>query len=284
MNSISLYNKVFELISNARKSLVRNVNYTMVYTYYEIGRMIVEDEQQGTERAEYGKNLLEDLSQKLSKEFGKGFSRTNLVQMRTFYTVYSIHQTLSDEFQNIDNECKAIKTPDNLAIPKFELGWSHYIKLMRISNPDERRFYEIEAINNNWSLRELQRQFYSALYERLALSRDKEGIKQLATQGQLLEKPEDIIKDPYILEFVGLPELSQYSESDLEHEIINKLENRNQILEFRNQKIENMPYKNLEARKQSINNDKIDELKRISSGLINRINHKPKIYFLKSNF
>ena len=224
MNSISLYNKVSELISNARKSLVRNINYTMVYTYYEIGRMIVEDEQQGAIRAEYGKNLLEDLSQKLSKEFGKGFSRTNLEQMRIFYMIYSIPQTLSGEFQDVDNECKEIKTIDDSAIPKFELGWSHYIKLMRISNPEERRFYEIEAINNNWSLRELQRQFDSALYERLALSRDKEGIKQLATQGQLLEKPEDIIKDPYILEFVGLPELSQYSESDLEHEIINKLE------------------------------------------------------------
>ena len=179
MNSISLYSKVSELISNARKSLVRNVNYTMVYTYYEIGRMIVEDEQQGTERAEYGKNLLEDLSQKLSKEFGKGFSRTNLVQMRTFYTVYSIRQALSDEFYDTDKECTAVETSDNSAIPQFELSWSHYTKLMRISNPEERRFYEIEAINSNWSLRELQRQFDSALYERLALSRDKEGIKQL---------------------------------------------------------------------------------------------------------
>ena len=208
-SNINLYNKISELITSARKSLVRNINYTMVYAYYEIGRMIVEDEQKGSERAEYGKNVLKELSRKLSAEFGKGFSQTNLEQMRMFYNVYTIPQTVSEELQDT---------------PKFELSWSHYVKLMRISSPEERRFYEIETINNNWSLRELQRQFDSALYERLALSRDKAEIKLLASKGQILEKPNDIIKDPYILEFVGLPELAQYSESDLEHELINKLE------------------------------------------------------------
>ena len=184
MNSkINFYSKISELITSARKSLVRNINYTMVYTYYEIGRMIVEEEQKGAERAEYGKNMLKELSQKLSAEFGKGFSLTNLEQMRMFYNAYSIPQTLSEELQDAENQIP----------PRFELGWSHYIKLMRIPTLEERRFYEIEAISNNWSLRELQRQFDSALYERLALSRSKDGIKLLAAKGQILETPKDSI-------------------------------------------------------------------------------------------
>jgi len=221
---MNLYSKISELIIGARKSLVRNINYTMVYTYYEIGQMIVEDEQKGAERAEYGKNVLKELSQKLSVEFGKGFSATNLEQMRMFYTVYSIPQTVSEELQGVENRIETIKISKKRIAPKFELSWSHYIKLMRIPTLEERQFYEIEAINNNWSLRELQRQFDSALYERLALSRDKDEIKLLAAKGQILEKPNDMIKDPYILEFVGLPELAQYSESDLESELISKLE------------------------------------------------------------
>jgi len=183
--------------------------------------MIVEEEQQGADRAVYGKNMLKELSQKLSAEFGKGFSETNLEQMRMFYHVYSIPQTSSEELQNFDDEMINLR---NSTSPKFALSWSHYIKLMRITNPDERKFYEIEAISNSWSLRELQRQFDSALYERLSLSRDKEEIKQLATKGHVLEKPEDLIKDPYIIEFVGLPELAQYSESNLEQQLIDKLE------------------------------------------------------------
>ncbi len=175
----------------------------MVITYFEIGRMIVEEEQNGKERAEYGKKIIEELSKRLNTEFGKGFSQRNLEQMRQFYLIYSKTHTLSAE---------------------FNLSWSHYLKLMRIENEDERKYYEIEAFSNNWSLRELQRQFDSALYERLVLSRDKKAVKELSEKGQILEIPRDTIKDPYILEFIGLPENSQYSENDLEQKIIDKLE------------------------------------------------------------
>lgn len=199
----NLYTQIAQLLQVARKTVVRTVNQTMVHTYFEIGRMIVEDEQQGKERAEYGKQVLKELSKRLSADFGKGFSERNLEQMRQFYLAYSIPQTTS---------------------AKFILSWSHYLKLMRMENLDERRFYEIECASNNWSLKELQRQFDSALYERLALSRDKQGVKQLAEKGQVVEKPTDILKDPYILEFLDLPELHQYSESDLETAVIDKLE------------------------------------------------------------
>ncbi|MGI6394133.1 MAG: PDDEXK nuclease domain-containing protein [bacterium] len=199
-----LYTKIADLINAARENVVRAVNQTMVYTYFEIGRMIVEDEQQGKERAEYGKQVLKELSAKLTKDFGKGFSVDNLQNMRQFYMVFSNYETTSR---------------------KFILSWSHYLKLMRIKDSDERSFYEIECAANNWSLKELQRQFNSALYERLVLSRDKKGVKQLAEQGQIIEKPADILKDPYILEFLNLPEHHKYSENDLEKEIIDKLEN-----------------------------------------------------------
>jgi predicted nuclease of restriction endonuclease-like (RecB) superfamily len=212
MSIISLNNlseKISNLLNDARKSVLQAVNHTMVLTYFEIGRMIVEEEQNGKERADYGSQLLSDLSQSLTKDFGKGFSVTNLKQMRQFYSVYSKHvtsvkgQTLSDE---------------------FKLSWSHYIKLMRIDDELERKFYEIETFKNNWSLRELDRQYNSALFTRLALSKDKNEILKLAEQGQVIEKPIDAIKDPYVLEFIGLPEQNTYSESDLEQKLIDKLE------------------------------------------------------------
>lgn len=197
------FNKVAQLLKQARSSVVHSINMTMVYAYFEIGRMIVEEEQGGIERAEYGKYILQELSKRLIAEFGKGFSQRNLGQMRQFYLVYSKAQTLPAE---------------------FKLSWSHYLKLMRIDNEDERRFYEIESIDNNWSLRELQRQFDSALYERLALSRDKKGIRELSEKGQIIEKAQDSLKDPYILEFIGLPEEKKYSESEFEQKTIDKLE------------------------------------------------------------
>ena len=206
--SDALYLKIAELLQSARQAVVRNVNQAMVYTYYEIGRVIVEDEQQGKERAEYGKQILQDLAVKLTTDFGRGFSVVNLRQMRAFYLSYSIQQ----------------KSSAKLQIPQFQLSLSHYLKLMRIKNEDERNFYEIECLANNWSLRELQRQFDSALYERLALSRDKEGVKNLAQKGQIIEKPTDLLKDPYILEFLDLAEQYRYSESDFEQALIDKLE------------------------------------------------------------
>ena len=198
-----IYEEIHDLLYKARENIVSNINSTMTKTYFLIGKRIVEEEQNGNKRAEYGKNLIKILSEKLTKEFGKGFSQRNLEQMRTFYVRYSIPQTLSAE---------------------FKLSWSHYLILMRIENISTRNFYEIEAIQNNWSLRELKRQVNSALYERLVLSKDKEKVKELAVKGQIIEKPQDIIKDPYILEFLGLDEKSDYSENKLETEIINKLE------------------------------------------------------------
>lgn len=199
----NIYEEIKGLLKSARESIVSNVNSTMTKTYFLIGKRIVEEEQNGNERAEYGKSLIKNLSLELTKEFGKGFSQRNLEQMRKFYKVYEIPQTLSAEFR---------------------LSWSHYLILMRMDNIAERNFYEIEAVQNNWSLRELRRQIDSALYERLALSRDKEKVKELAFKGQIIEKPKDIIKNPYILEFLGLEEESGYSENDLETAIINHLE------------------------------------------------------------
>lgn len=202
-DSDKFFDKIAKLLVEARNSIVQTVNKTMVQTYFEIGRMIVEEEQNGNIRAEYGKQVVIELSKKLTNEFGKGFSRRNLEQMRQFFLVYSKTQTVS---------------------AVFNLSWSHYLKLMRIDNENERKFYEIEAFENNWSLRELQRQFDSALYERLALSRDKSGIQKLAEKGQIIETAKDSLKDPYILEFIGLPESLKYSESKLEQKIIDKLE------------------------------------------------------------
>ncbi len=227
-----LFQQVVELLQNARQQVLRTVNSTMVYTYFEIGRIIVEEEQSGKDRAEYGKQILKGLSKQLTNEFGKGFSVDNLQNMRKLYLVYSISETVSsiskDAHQKYETVSSISKNQDRIELEKvtlnFRLTWSHYIFLMNIDDHKERKFYEIEAVKYRWSLRELKRQYDSALYTRLALSRDKEGVLKLSQQGQIIEKPKDIIKDPYILEFLGLPELHQYSETELEAEIISKLE------------------------------------------------------------
>ncbi len=199
----SLYQDIKKLLHNARNKVYQTINTTMTQTYYQIGKRIVEEEQGGEVRAEYGTALLKNLSNELIKEFGKGYSEQNLKNMRQFFLTYQKRQTLSSE---------------------FKLSWSHYIFLTRIENIDERNFYEIEAAQNNWSLRELKRQFDTGLFERLSLSKNKSKVKELSTKGQVVQKVEDMIKDPYILEFVGLPELTSYSESDLEQKLIDKLE------------------------------------------------------------
>lgn len=198
-----LYDNVVTLIENARKKVILSVNTTMTLTYFEIGRLIVEHEQRGMERAEYGKAVLKELSQRLTQKLGKGFSVDNLQNMRQFYLTYSIYETVSRN---------------------FKLSWSHYLKLIRIENLEERKFYEIESVQNNWSLRELRRQFDSSLYERLSLSRSKDQVTLLSEKGQQIERPGDILKDPYILEFLGLGEKASYSESDLENRIIDHLQ------------------------------------------------------------
>ena len=222
-----IFHQVAELLQNARQQVLRTVNSTMTITYFEIGKIIVEEEQNGKDRAEYGKKLLKGLSQQLTKEFGKGFSIRNLEFIRKFYLTYSNSEAFSRIFeiqnaQSMTAEFKSEKTKSLISF--FKLTWTHYIFLMQIDDEKERCFYEIESKKHNWSVRELKRQYDSALYTRLSLSRDKEGILKLSEKGQIIEKPKDIIKDPYILEFLGLPELPQYSESQLEEEIINKLE------------------------------------------------------------
>lgn len=198
----SFYKEIKKLLQDARQKVYQSINTTMTKTYYEIGKRIVEEEQGGEKRAEYGKALLKNLSEQLSKEFGKGYSVDNLENMRRFYLSFSKSETVSR---------------------KFKLSWSHYIFLTRIENINEREFYENEASENSWSLRELKREFNSGLYERLALSKDKKEVTTLS-KGQSINSTKDIIKDPYVLEFVGLPELSSYSESQLEQKLIDKLE------------------------------------------------------------
>jgi predicted nuclease of restriction endonuclease-like (RecB) superfamily len=205
MTDEQLYAQVAELIELARKKVAAAVNLTMVHTYFEIGRMIIEQQQLGKDRAAYGQQILKSLSEKLTAKFGKGFSVENLDRMRFFYKAYA-------------------QKNSSTALTNFELSWSHYLVLMRIENQDERNFYEIESKACNWSLKELSRQCNSALYQRLALSRDKEKVAQLAQKGQVITSAQDIIKDPLVLEFLGLEERSAYSESQLERKIIDHLQ------------------------------------------------------------
>ena len=179
-------------------------NSGLVKTYWEIGRIIVEDEQGHSDRAEYGKSLIADLSNKLTKEYGKGFSKSNLFYMRSFYLTYPIFQTLSGK-----------------------LSWSHYLELLSIDDKNKRSFYEKETVNANWSVRELKRQINTSLFERLLLSsgdENKEKVLDLALKGNEIATPNDIIKDPYVFEFLGLPEEKPIMESDLEKALITHIE------------------------------------------------------------
>ncbi len=195
-----VYDRIRDIIENARGNIARAVNSEMVVAYWHIGREIVEEEQKGKSRADYGKKLLGNLSKKLTDEFGKGFDETNLRKIRQFYLCFPIRDAL-----------------------RLELSWTHYRILMHIENPHARSFYEIECVKNNWSVRELERQKGSLLFERLALSKDKKGLMELALKGQQLQSYKDLIKDPYVLEFTGLPEREKLYESDLEQAVIDNL-------------------------------------------------------------
>ncbi len=220
------YSEIIYLLQSARSKVIRTINQTMVNTYFEIGRRIVEEEQHGRERAEYGKQVVKKLSKALTSRFGKGFSERNIEQMRRFYLIYSKSQTVSAVSKKAPKALSAKFVDTNWQVPSatFVLSWSHYLILMRIDEEDERKFYEIETQKNKWSVRELKRQYNSALYTRLVLSRNKDQIKELSKKGLIIEKPGDAVKDPYILEFLGLPERASYSESQLEQELIDKLE------------------------------------------------------------
>ena len=180
---------------------------------------IVEHEQKGEKRAMYGQALLKALSAHLTAEFGQGFSVSNLQLMRKFFIEYKfrIQQQAAVEFNPVVISKPSQKSP-------FTLSWTHYVLLLTIKNLDERRFYEIEATSEGWSIPELKRQVAACLYERLALSRSKTAVRKLAHDGQIVTRPEDILKEPYVLEFLGLDEKTKYSENDLETAIINRLE------------------------------------------------------------
>ena len=199
------------------------INLKDFYYWYTQDQFIevsdeVAEEQQGKERAEYGKYILKNLSERLTNILGRGFSYDNLKLMRKFYMVYSKDSIGEKAFPQSDN------LPVNQEGRKFYLSWSHYLILMRIMDENERHFYEIETYRNGWSKDELSRQYGSSLYERLSLSRNKDEIMKLALEGQIIESPRGIFKDPYVFEFTGLPELVTYSESDLETKLIDNLQ------------------------------------------------------------
>ena len=229
------------LILAARRAVVRSVDTLQVLTSFEIGHRIVEHEQQGAARAEYGKRVLSELADRLTAEFGRGYSRSNLQNMRHFFLVYrdrrsQIRQMLSGKLKADLSEKRQTPSgksgPSTPSVPAppaqftqpFLLGWSQYVFLLGINDAEERAFYEIESARNGWTVPELKRQFNASLYERLALSRDKHGIRTLAQQGQIVGRPQDLLKEPYVLEFLGLDEKAAYSETELESAIIDKLE------------------------------------------------------------
>jgi predicted nuclease of restriction endonuclease-like (RecB) superfamily len=222
------FNKVAYIIEKARTYVGRTADLTMCITYFEVGRMIVEEEQGGKVRAEYGKGLLNELSSYLTEKLGRGFSLTNLKNAKKFYLTYlqSIQQLLTVKFKKSQLLTDFFTEPqkNQLLTDLFKVSWTHYVVLMRIENADERSFYELEAACNQWTVDELKRQYNSSLYERLALSRDKVEVMRLAKEGQTIEKPRDILKNPLVLEFLNMAEDSTYSETDLESAIILKLQ------------------------------------------------------------
>lgn len=201
---VPVVKEIRSILDTARNSVARQVNNELLNTYWNIGRIICEYEQTMPERADYGKQTLKELSKELTKEFGKGFSRANLYNMRLFYQSYEKIQTVSGK-----------------------LSWSHYCELLSISDTDKRSFYEKETINSGWSVRELKRQIESSLFERLLLSRgdaNKEQVLSLALHGNEIAQPADIIRDPYVFEFLGLPEDKPIMESDLERALVQQIE------------------------------------------------------------
>lgn len=199
-----LVEAILHQIGQARKELYQVTNQKMVSTYWNIGRLIVEGEQKGSNRAAYGSQQMEQLSKRLTTSLGKGFSLTNLFNMRIFYQCYPTFQTVSGK-----------------------LSWSHYCELVSIEDKQKRSFYEQEALKSNWSIRELKRQLESSLYERLLLSSgevNQSKVLELSKSGHIIEKPSDLIKDPYVFDFLGIPESKPMLEKDLEQKLIRHIE------------------------------------------------------------
>ena len=227
-----LFNRISELIEQSRRFAVNAVNVAEVRTRFEVGRHIFEDEQRG-ERATYGQQMLKNLSARLMEHYGNDWSYDTLKRCRFFYQAYantSIGATVLPQLKATTKLPENEKTTNwgngvaTIQMPRFTLSWSHYLILMRIENIEARSFYEIEATQQQRSVKQLKRQVGSSLYERLALSRDKDEVMRLAQEGQTVEKPSDIIKNPVTLEFLGLKPDAAYTESNLENAIISKLQ------------------------------------------------------------
>lgn len=234
-----LFDRVVSILEQARANVVRSVNNNMVIAYWLIGREIVQAIQGGDERAQYGKQIIKQLAVKLNSKYGKGFSTTNLWYFRQFYIVYSnreprISHKLCGEldfWEKLHEPCGVLDDL-SLSVEKSDLiqefspvlSWSHYRTLTKVDNKNERLFYEIEAEKEGWSVPTLERQIHTFLFARLLKSRDKNGVLELASKGQVITTPGDAIKEPYVLDFLGLPDLKQLHESDLESAIIDNLQ------------------------------------------------------------
>lgn len=217
-----LCQKAVDLIDRARNTAIREVNLVQLLTYYTLGKWIVEVQQGGSGRAKYGKRVLETLSHALNHAFGKGYSVSTLTNIRKFYKIYKnrISAPMVTDFAEPNSQPLVTKFGNDVP---FRLSWTHYLILMRIQNEDERDFYEQLAIQENWGKRELSRQYGSSLYERMLIGKDKQQILRLSKKGRLAEKPADLVKDPYILEFLGIPEQTDFSETELESRLIDHL-------------------------------------------------------------
>ncbi len=243
LDDAALFGRIVDILEEARSHVTTTVNSAMVVAYWLIGREIVEEEQKGQKRAGYGKAVIEDLSRRLTRRYGRGYSTVSLWNMRKFYQTYidrtakilspsgrefSQQEILSPTGRELsktghlhpqDGELTPIQRTAGIESPTGfnpHLSWSHYRALMRVKNEQARQFYEQEAARNHWNKRQLERQINTVLFERLLKSRDKDSVLQLANDGQATEHPIDIIKDPYALEFLGLPESHRLLESDLE--------------------------------------------------------------------
>ena len=249
--SPALYARVREILAAAQAGISRTVNTTQVVANWLVGREIVEEEQRGAKRAEYGKQIVEELAVRLQGDFGKGYSALNLWLFRRFYLEYpkltpaeilyaprkesgepAIHHAVSDKSAEISAAVRAkLALGPTLGGESWQpgqlhtnLSWTHYRTLLRVEKAEARSFYEIEAIQNNWAARELERQINSLLYERLALSRDKKGLLRLARKGQEIQGPVDVFKDPLVLEFLKIPAAAKLVESDLEAALLGELQ------------------------------------------------------------
>jgi predicted nuclease of restriction endonuclease-like (RecB) superfamily len=238
MREKALFARVVEIVEAARGHVVRSVNTAMVQAYWLIGREIVEVEQHGEKRAGYGDEVIERLALRLARKLGEGFGARTLRRIRQFYATYPEGSELPPELGGPPKRTAALSkskpreirtaalTKSRGASAPFppHLGWSHYLVLLRVTNPTARAFYEIEAVRESWSSRELERQIASLLFERLAKSRDKEKVQALARRGHEVAAPADVLKDPFVLEFLRLGERAAWRERDLEQAIIDRIE------------------------------------------------------------